>query len=79
MLGREQIVYIDLGAEGNVKIGYYLTIYRQLGKGIFLKNKETNRSVQEMKIFKASRIAQEIFQPSTEQIGRAFRRKHRYQ
>ncbi len=37
MLGREQIVYIDLGAEGNVKIGYYLTIYRQLGKGIFFE------------------------------------------
>lgn len=33
MLGREQIVYVDLGAEDNVKVGDYLTIYRRLGKG----------------------------------------------
>jgi hypothetical protein len=32
-LGREEIVYIDLGAEDNVKIGDYLTIFRKLGKG----------------------------------------------
>jgi hypothetical protein len=32
-LGREDIVYIDLGAEDNVRSGDYLTIYRQLGKG----------------------------------------------
>ena len=30
---RDQIVYIDLGAEDNVQIGEYLTIYRPLGKG----------------------------------------------
>lgn len=33
MFGREQIVYIDLGAEDNVKVGDYLTIFRPLGKG----------------------------------------------
>lgn len=33
LLGREQIVYIDLGAEDNVKVGDYLTIYRSLGTG----------------------------------------------
>jgi hypothetical protein len=33
MLGREQIVYIDLGAEDNVKVGDYLTVFRPLGKG----------------------------------------------
>ncbi|MEZ5344192.1 MAG: FlgT C-terminal domain-containing protein [Pyrinomonadaceae bacterium] len=33
MLGREQIVYIDLGREDNVSIGDYLTIYRRLGSG----------------------------------------------
>jgi len=33
MLGREQIVYIDLGTEDNVKVGDYMTIYRPLGKG----------------------------------------------
>lgn len=30
---RDQIVYIDLGAEDNVRIGDYLTIFRPLGKG----------------------------------------------
>ncbi len=33
MVGREQIVYIDLGAEDNVKVGDYMTIYRPLGTG----------------------------------------------
>ncbi|MGI8786463.1 MAG: hypothetical protein ACR2HG_01705 [Pyrinomonadaceae bacterium] len=33
LLGREQIVYIDLGAEDNVKVGDRLTIYRPLGTG----------------------------------------------
>lgn len=32
-LSVEQIVYIDLGAEDNVQVGDYLTIYRPLGKG----------------------------------------------
>ena len=36
MLGREQIVYIDLGSEDNVKTGDYLTIYRKLGSGNIL-------------------------------------------
>lgn len=33
LLGREQIVYIDLGAEDGVKSGDFLTIFRPLGKG----------------------------------------------
>jgi hypothetical protein len=33
MLTRNQIVYIDLGAEDNVKAGEYLTIYRPVGTG----------------------------------------------
>lgn len=33
MLGREQIVYIDLGAEDQVRVGDYLTVFRPLGKG----------------------------------------------
>lgn len=33
MLGREQIVYIDLGREDNVSIGDYMTVYRRLGSG----------------------------------------------
>lgn len=32
-LSRDQIVFIDLGAEDNVKVGDYLTISRPLGKG----------------------------------------------
>lgn len=33
LLGREQIVYVDLGREDNVKVGDYMTIYRSLGTG----------------------------------------------
>lgn len=40
LLGREQIVYIDLGAEDSVKIGDYLTVYRPLGKGNLFENDE---------------------------------------
>jgi hypothetical protein len=40
MLGREQIVYIDLGAEDGVAVGDYLTVYRPLGKGTLFINDE---------------------------------------
>lgn len=41
MLGQEQIVYIDLGADNSVKAGDYLTIYRRLGKGnLDIKNSD---------------------------------------
>jgi len=40
LLGREQIVYIDLGAEDNVSIGDYLTVYRPLGRGNLFENDE---------------------------------------
>lgn len=33
VLTREQIVYVDLGSDDNVKVGDYLTIFRPLGKG----------------------------------------------
>ena len=33
LIGREQIVYVDLGAEDNVQVGDYLTVFRPLGKG----------------------------------------------
>ena len=32
-LAAHQIVYVDLGAEDNVQIGDYLTVFRRLGKG----------------------------------------------
>ena len=48
LLGREQIVYIDLGAEDNVKVGDYLTIYRPLGKGnLFDKPRNESLSARE--------------------------------
>lgn len=37
-LSREEIVYIDLGAEDNVRVGEYLTIFRPLGKGNVLRS-----------------------------------------
>jgi hypothetical protein len=41
MLGREQIVYIDLGAEDNVKVGDYFTIFRPLGEGnLFISDED---------------------------------------
>lgn len=36
LLGPEQIVYIDLGREDNVRVGDYLTIFRPLGTGSIL-------------------------------------------
>jgi hypothetical protein len=32
-LAREQIVYVDLGADNNVQVGDRLTVFRPLGKG----------------------------------------------
>lgn len=40
MLGREQVVYIDLGAEDRVQVGDYLTIFRPLGSGNLFENDE---------------------------------------
>src|SRR5215203_5826775 len=40
LLGRDQIVYIDLGAEDNVSVGDYLTVYRPLGMGNLFENDE---------------------------------------
>ena len=38
---RDQIVYIDLGAEDNVSVGDYLTIFRPLGKGhLFISDED---------------------------------------
>jgi hypothetical protein len=36
MLTRDQIVYVDLGAEDDVKVGDYLTVFRPLGEGNIL-------------------------------------------
>ncbi len=41
LLSPEQIVYIDLGAEDNVKVGDFLTIFRPLGTGNILDDLST--------------------------------------
>lgn len=33
LIARDNIVYVDLGAEDNVQVGDYLTVFRALGKG----------------------------------------------
>lgn len=40
VVAREQIVYVDLGSEDNVKVGDYLTVFRPLGKGNPFENDE---------------------------------------
>jgi hypothetical protein len=48
MLGREQIVYIDLGTEDGVTVGDYLTVYRPLGRGnLFKKTKKETVSARD--------------------------------
>ena len=44
MLTRDTVVYVDLGADDNVKVGDYLTVYRPLGKGGVL-NSDRKESV----------------------------------
>ena len=39
-LSRENVVYVDLGAEDNVRVGDFLTVYRPLGKGNPFENDE---------------------------------------
>lgn len=33
LIGREQIVYLDLGREDSISVGDYMTVYRELGTG----------------------------------------------
>jgi hypothetical protein len=45
---RDQIVYIDLGAEDNVQIGDYLTVFRPLGKGhLFISDEDESVSARD--------------------------------
>lgn len=39
-ISRENIVYVDLGADDNVQVGDYLTVFRPLGKGNLFENDE---------------------------------------
>lgn len=48
LIGREQIVYIDLGADDSIRVGDYLTIYRPLGTGnIFTREEKESVSARE--------------------------------
>ena len=48
MISREQIIYVDLGAEDNVKPGDYLTIFRPLGKGhLFISDEKESVSARD--------------------------------
>ena len=48
LLGRETVVYIDLGVEDNVSVGDYLTIFRPLGTGnIFTKEEKESVSARD--------------------------------
>lgn len=40
VLGRENVVYVDLGSEDNVRVGDRLTVFRPLGKGNPFNNDE---------------------------------------
>lgn len=42
LLSRDQIVFIDLGAEDNVTIGDYLTVFRPIGKGNITHYRDDN-------------------------------------
>lgn len=44
MITRDQIVYVDLGADDNVRAGDYLTIFRPLGKGNILHGPPESQS-----------------------------------
>lgn len=48
MVGRDQIVYVDLGAEDSVQVGDYLTVWRPLGKGhLFVSDEDESVSARE--------------------------------
>lgn len=45
---RDQIVYIDLGADNNVRVGDYLTVFRPLGKGhLFISDEKETTSARD--------------------------------
>ena len=39
MLSRDEVVFIDLGAEDNIKVGDYLTVFRPEGHGTIVKSR----------------------------------------
>ena len=62
MLSRDQVVFIDLGTEDNVKPGDYLTIYRPVGRGNITRFRDeevtpTANSGFESNIFKGGKFS----------------------
>jgi len=45
VIAREDIVYIDLGAEDNVQVGDYVTVFRSLGKGGLMMPNESEHTL----------------------------------
>ena len=47
-LSRDQIVYVDLGADNNVQVGDHLTVFRPLGKGhVFISDEDESLSARD--------------------------------
>ena len=47
-LSRDQIVYVDLGADNNVQVGDRLTVFRPLGKGaLFISDEDETLSARD--------------------------------
>lgn len=48
VLSRDQIVYVDLGADNNVQVGDYLTVFRPLGEGnLFISDEDESVSARD--------------------------------
>lgn len=74
MVTRDQIVYIDLGAEDNVRVGDYLTIFRPLGKGnLFEKAIEETINARDVdyqsRIYRGGKFSNQAPRKSGERAG----------
>jgi len=62
LIGREQIVYVDLGREDNVRVGDYMTVYRPLGtgntfEGVTLEHMDNKEAAFESDRYKGERFS----------------------
>jgi hypothetical protein len=57
MVSRDQIVFIDLGAEDNIKAGDYFTVYRPAGKGNITTFENEEIAPSKMDGFESDRFA----------------------
>lgn len=73
MVTRDQIVYIDLGAEDNVSVGQYLTIFRPLDKGNILQHPDESVSARdygfESQTYKGGKFSNQAARKSGETAG----------